>query len=157
MFLMYLILAPRFSTHAQQIRSMKATELNEYIANSKKPLVVSFWATWCASCNEELPYFISTIKEKYNSQVELLLVSLDIKSYYPKRIQSFAATRKYDASLVWLNEINADIFCPLIDSTWTGAIPSTLMVNNKTQYRKFYETGITPRQFERHVDRLIAE
>ena len=140
----------------QQIRQMNADELSSYIAKNEKPLVVSFWATWCASCNEEIPYFISTIKEKYNGEVELLLVSLDIKSYYPGKIETFTAKRNYRAPVVWLNEPNADIFCPKIDTKWSGAIPSTLMVNNKKQYRKFYETGISPLQFERDIKELLG-
>ena len=39
--------------------------------------VVNFWATWCAPCVKELPYF-EEINEKYKSNnVEVLLVSLD--------------------------------------------------------------------------------
>jgi hypothetical protein len=104
---------------------------------------------------EEIPYFISTIKEKYSGDVELLLVSLDIKSYYPKRIESFAAKKNFDVPIVWLNEPNADVFCPLIDAKWSGAIPSTLMINNKKQYRKFYEVGMSPLQFERNLKELV--
>ena len=144
-------------TCAQQLHKMTSEELNAYIAKSDKPLVVSFWATWCLSCNEEIPYFISTLKEKYKDEVELVLVSLDIKSYFPSRIEAFAAKRNYTASLVWLNESNADIFCPKIDPKWSGAIPSTLMINNKNQYRKFYESGITPLQFDRDVKELVEK
>lgn len=140
---------------AQSIQKMKAEELHTYISKSDKPLIVSFWATWCASCNEEIPYFISTIKDKYKGEVELLLVSLDIKSYYPAKIAAFASKKNYETSIVWLNETNADVFCPLIDARWSGAIPSTLMVNNKKQYRKFYETGITPSQFVRDVNEMV--
>jgi len=140
---------------AQQVKKMGVDDLGSYIAKSEKPLVVSFWATWCGSCNEEIPYFISTIKEKYQGDVELLLVSLDIKSYYPGRIASFAGKRNYDVPIVWLNESNADIFCPKIDPSWSGAIPSTLMVNNKKNYRKFYEVGMSPLQFERNVKELV--
>ena len=155
MYILLLLLTVQLYAAAQQIKQMKAEELNAYIAKSDKPLVVSFWATWCASCNEEIPYFISTIKEKYTANVELLLVSLDIKSYYPKKIELFVAKKKYVTPIVWLNESNADIFCPLIDAKWSGAIPSTLMVNNKKQYRKFYETGISPLQFDKDLKELV--
>ncbi len=140
---------------AQQVKKMGVEDLGSYIAKSEKPLIVSFWATWCGSCNEEIPYFISTIKEKYAGNVELLLVSLDIKSYYPARIASFAGKRNYDVPIVWLSETNADVFCPKIDPSWSGAIPSTLMVNNKKNYRKFYEVGMSPLQFERNVKQLV--
>jgi thiol-disulfide isomerase/thioredoxin len=140
---------------SQQIKKMNVDELTAYILNSNKPLVVSFWATWCGSCVEEIPYFISTINEKYKNEVDLLLVSLDIKTYYPQKIATFAAKRNFDVPIVWLNESNADLFCPKIDSQWSGAIPSTLMVNNKKQYRKFYEQGLTPLQFEKGLKNLF--
>ncbi len=147
----------KLTAFAQQIKKISPDDLNTYIAKSEKPLVVSFWATWCASCNEEIPYFISTIKEKYQDDVELLLVSLDIKSYYPDKIASFATKKNYHTSIVWLSESNADVFCPKIDPTWSGAIPSTLMINNKKNYRKFYEVGMSPLQFERNLKELTEK
>lgn len=140
---------------SQQVKKVNIDELTNYISKSEKPLVVSFWATWCGSCVEEIPYFMSTIKEKYNGEVELLLVSLDIKEYYPKKIAAFAGQRKFTAPIVWLSERNADIFCPRIDSSWTGAIPSTLMINNKKQYRKFYPQGLTQFQFDKNLKSLV--
>ena len=151
-----IFLIMQLAADSQQIKKMSVEDLRVYITKSSKPLVVSFWATWCASCNEEIPYFISTIKDKYRNNVELLLVSLDIKSYYPGKIESFVTKRKYDAPVVWLNEPNADIFCPKIDTTWSGAIPSTLMINNKHQYRKFYETGMSPGQFDKNLKELVG-
>ncbi len=138
---------------AQPIRKMSVVELTDYIKKSEKPLVISFWATWCGSCVEEIPYFISTINNKYKGEVELLLVSLDIKDYYPSRITSFAQKRNFTAPIIWLNESNADVFCPAIDSTWSGAIPSNLMINNKKQYRKFYG-GLAPLQLDRELKLL---
>jgi thiol-disulfide isomerase/thioredoxin len=140
---------------AQEIKKLKIDELSAYIAKSNKPLVVNFWATWCAPCVEEIPFFISTINEKYKDSVELLLVSLDIKDYYPQRLKSFAVKRSFTAPIAWLNETNADIFCPKIDDKWDGAIPVTLMVNNKKQYRQFYNRAITQRQLELELKKLV--
>jgi len=39
-----------------------------------KPIVVNFWATWCAPCVEELPYF-EELQHKYKDQVDFLMVS----------------------------------------------------------------------------------
>jgi thiol-disulfide isomerase/thioredoxin len=134
---------------------MNVDELTTYIANADQPLVISFWATWCGSCVEEIPYFISTINEKYKTEINLLLVSLDVKTYYPQKITAFAVKKKFTCPIIWLSESNADVFCPKISSQWSGAIPSTLMVNNKKQYRKFYEQGLTPTQFEKGLKELL--
>ncbi len=141
--------------YAQGLRKMNADELNAFIRQSDKPMVISFWATWCGSCVAEIPYFIKTINEKYAGKVDLILVSLDIKDYYPKKIEAFASKKNFNVPIIWLNEHNADIFCPRIDPEWTGAIPSTLMVNNKKQYRKFYEQGLTEAQFDKYLLQLL--
>jgi hypothetical protein len=87
--------------------------------------------------------------------VELLLVSLDIKDYYPQKLQSFVTKRSFTAPVAWLNETNADIFCPKIDNKWDGAIPVTLMVNNPKQYRQFYNRAITQPQLELELKKLV--
>jgi thiol-disulfide isomerase/thioredoxin len=153
--LFFILMTVYLFASSQQIKKMNADELTAYIAETEKPVVISFWATWCGSCVEEIPYFISTINEKYKTAVDLLLVSLDVKKYYPQKITAFAVRKNFTCKIIWLNESNADIFCPKIDSQWSGAIPSTLMVNNKKRYRKFYEQGLTPFQFEKGLKELV--
>jgi thiol-disulfide isomerase/thioredoxin len=153
--LLLILITVGLLAHTQQIKKMNADELAAFIVKAEKPIVISFWATWCGSCVKEIPYFISTIKEKYNNKVDILLVSLDIKGYYPKKIAAFAGQRNFSVPIVWLSESNADVFCPKIDTSWSGAIPSTLMLNNRKQYRKFYAQGLTPYQFEKGLKELL--
>jgi thiol-disulfide isomerase/thioredoxin len=142
------------AAYGQTVKKMKIADLEAYISKSEKPLVINFWATFCSPCIEEIPYFQNTIKEKYNGLVELVLVSLDLPDYYPSKIKSFVNLRNFSAPVVWLNETNADYFCPKIDHKWSGAIPATLMVNNKTRYRKFYEQQLTRLEFEQELQHL---
>lgn len=155
-FFLCLLLLVQLQGLTQAVKKMTAAELNAFIAKSNQPMVISFWATWCGSCTEEIPYFISTVQQKYKNEVALVLVSLDIKSYYPKKIEAFATRKNFTVPIIWMNESNADIFCPAVDPGWTGAIPSTLMVNNSKQYRKFYEAGMSPLQFDRNLKLMLA-
>ena len=143
------------TVRAQEIKKLSIDELQSYITKSDKPLVVNFWATWCSSCVEEIPYFISTVRDKYGSKVELLLVSLDVKRYYPQTIKAFAEKRNFTAPIAWLSESDADVFCPRIDNRWGGEIPVTLMVNNSKSYRRFYDRALTQLQLEQELKLLI--
>jgi len=139
------------SLKAQSVPSWKVASLNKYIAASDSILVINFWATFCKPCNEEIPYF-ETIVNKYKKQkVKLLLVSLDMKDQYPQKLKAFAKKNKYSSQIIWLNETNADYFCPAVDTTWSGGIPATLIVNTKTGYRKFFEDQMKPEEFEREL------
>jgi len=155
----YLILALGFGiaipAGAQTIKKVKIEQLAEYIKQSDRPLVVNFWATWCAPCIEEIPYFQEEVKKYAAQKAELVLVSLDFTDAYPSKIAAFIKKHKYDASFYWLNETNADHFCPQIDAKWSGSIPSTLFINNKTGYRKFFERQLTHPQFAQNMKELV--
>jgi thiol-disulfide isomerase/thioredoxin len=140
---------------SQNIKKVKIEEIADYIAKSDHPLVISFWATWCAPCVKEIPYFIEEIKKYKEQNAELILVSLDFADAYPSKIASFVKKNNYEASFFWLNETNADHFCPVIDKKWNGSIPSSLFVNNKKSYRKFYERQLTDRQFAVEMKELV--
>jgi thiol-disulfide isomerase/thioredoxin len=119
-------------------------------------LIVNFWATFCVPCIEEIPYFQKIVKNHAKDSVKLLLVSLDLKEDYVK-IRTVAAKRKFTASIVWLNETNADYFCPRIDSAWSGAIPASLFINNKTGYRKFCEEQIKEDKLEKEIMAILGK
>lgn len=137
--------------HAQRINAYKIDELVARLNNKDSVFVINFWATWCAPCVEELPYFLSITKKYKNDKVKLLLVSLDFKEAYPGKIENFAKRGKFDAEILWLNETNADEFCPKIDPAWSGGIPSTLIINNRNGYRKFSEAKMKPEELEASI------
>jgi thiol-disulfide isomerase/thioredoxin len=141
---------------SQEIKKIKVIDLEKTIKESKTPLIISFWATFCIPCIQEIPYFQKSVKKHEKDSVKLLLVSIDLKEDYAK-IKPFAAKRKFTAPVVWLNETNADYFCPKVDSSWSGAIPATLFINNKTGYRKFYEEQIKEEKFEKEIMAILGK
>ncbi len=141
----------------QEIKRVKAVDLEKIIAESKTPLIVNMWATWCKPCIEEIPYFLGEVKNHEKDSIQLLLVSLDFKEEFPKGISTFAAKRKFTAPIVWLDETNADYFCPKIDAKWSGAIPATLFINNKTGYRKFDEDQISHEKLRQEIAAMVEK
>src|SRR5689334_13140609 len=61
---------------SQEIKKIKITDLQKTIKESKTPLIVNFWATYCIPCLEEIPYFQAMVKKYEKDSVKLLLVSL---------------------------------------------------------------------------------
>lgn len=138
------------------IEKIKITDLESYIAHSDHPLIINFWATFCTPCVKEIPYFQTTINQFKDQKVEFLLVSLDLPAWYPARITDFAQKSGITAPILWLNETDADYFCPKVDSGWTGGIPSSLFVNNATHYRRFFDRQLTEPQVGLEIKKMIA-
>ncbi|HUB60449.1 MAG TPA: TlpA disulfide reductase family protein [Puia sp.] len=138
------------------VQKVRITDLQEYIARSDHPLIVSFWATFCVPCNKEIPYFQSTVARYKDQGVELILVSLDLPDYFPDRINDFVRKRGYTAKVLWLNETDADYFCPKVDPKWSGGIPASLFVDNKTHYRRFFDRQLTEPQVEAEINEMVA-
>ena len=147
-----LILLATTGLIAQQIPAWKIEKLEKTIAQSTKPLVVNFWASFCKPCVEEMPHF-QKLADSLN--VELLFVSLDLQEDYPKKILSFQKKLGIRSRIVWLDEFDADYFCPKVDSSWSGALPASLFVDRQSGYRVFREQVLSASQLRQAIGQLL--
>jgi thiol-disulfide isomerase/thioredoxin len=99
--------------------------------------VVNFWATWCSPCMAELPYFLALDSLYRNYPMKLVLVSLDFKKDYIRKLQPLVRKKKLEDNVVVLEDNNANFWINDIEPTWGGAIPATLIY--KGNERAFYE------------------
>lgn len=117
--------------------------LKRYEVNNDTTYIINFWATWCAPCVKELPEFDSIGTTYSNQKVKLLLVSLDFKEDIDTKVIPFLKKKGFSAEVVLLDELNGNYFIPKVANEWSGAIPSTLIVNNKNKYRHFFEKKLS--------------
>ena len=114
--------------------------------------VVNFWATWCAPCIKELPLLEKLARD--NREVRVRLVSMDMDlDPNPDKVRKFATRKNIQSQVLILNERNPNQWIDKIDKNWSGALPATLVVNNKNGKRKFIEKEL----HEGDLERLIAE
>ncbi len=139
--LFFLLLMIMFTkSFTQNVKVIKITDLKKRIQNnSDTTYIVNFWASWCAPCVKELPDFDS-INSVYKTQkVKVLLVSLDFKEDLTTKLLPFMIKKNIRAEVMLLDEANGNYFIPEISEQWSGAIPGTLIVNNKNKLKEFYE------------------
>jgi len=142
-------------SNGQEIKKMKITELEALVNKSDAPLIINFWASFCIPCLKEMPYFEELVKKYKDSGIRLLFVSLDLDDVYPEGLSTIIEKRKIQSPVIWLDETNADYFCPIVDKSWTGAIPATLFVNNKKGYRQFYENEFKKEALETEIKKMV--
>jgi thiol-disulfide isomerase/thioredoxin len=140
---------------AQKIDRWKVADLQKAIDTAQRPTIINFWATFCIPCIQEIPHFQELVKKYKSAGINLVLVNLDMKSAYPTQIASFAKKRKFTSKIVFLDETNADLFCPVADSSWSGALPSTLMLYPKNGYRAFFEMPLSREKLEVEIRKML--
>ena len=88
---------------AVQTLDGKPVDLKQYIG--KTPVVIEFWATWCAQC-EELEPTVKSIAKKYGDRVKLLGVAVSVNQS-PARVKAYAEKHALPLEVLWDHDGNA--------------------------------------------------
>lgn len=115
--------------------------------------VVNFWATWCAPCVKELPYFEKLNSEYASKNVEVLLVSLDFPHLYESKLKPFIIEKSIASKVVALDDVDMNTWIPKVDENWSGSIPATIIYKNDNY--KFYEQSFTYANLEEEVKQFL--
>jgi len=62
-----------------------------------RPLIINFWATWCAPCKAEIPGFVALVDKYKDQQLTVLGVSTDDS---PEELRQFAPAYKVNYPLL---------------------------------------------------------
>ena len=123
--------------------------------NNDTTYIINFWATWCKPCIKELPAF-EMIHEEYRSEkVKVILASLDFPKQLESHVIPFIEKHQIKSEVVLLNDPDANNWIPKVDTTWTGAIPATLMYNSNK--RMFYERSFSFEEIEKELIAIINQ
>lgn len=115
--------------------------------------VVNFWATWCVPCVEELPNFEKLNATYKDKKVKVLLVSIDFPKMAESKLLPFIKNKNLKSDVVLLNDPDANSWINKVDSTWSGAIPATIIY--KKNKRNFYEKSFTYEELETEVKKFL--
>ncbi len=119
-------------------------------SNDDKIHVVNFWATWCAPCVKELPYFEEL--HTTNTNVEVILVSLDFPDKFESQLIPFVKKNNLRSQVILLDDPNENKWIAEIDASWQGALPATLIYTNTK--RAFYARSFTREELHREIEKF---
>lgn len=132
------------TSFSQSIEVIDVEDMEELIhGDTDKTRIINFWATWCRPCIEEIPYFESISRDPEYQDVEVILISLDFVEDLYSRVKPFVEIKGITSSVKLLDNVDYNSWIDMVDPAWTGAIPATLVINNKHGLKEFYE-----KQFE---------
>lgn len=142
-----------FACYGQGGELVKLDKLQQLIQNEKEQVqIINFWATWCAPCLKELPLLEKLSSDRKDVRVRLVSMDMDLDPN-PDKVRSFVVRKKIQSQVLILDERNPNAWIDKLDKNWSGALPATLVVNNKNGKRRFVEREL----HEGDLEKLIAE
>lgn len=113
-------------------------QLSEFMNKEDgKTYVINFWATWCKPCVEELPYFEQLNDAYSDDQVKVILVSLDFKKQFEKKLVPFMSREQLKSEVMVLLDPDSNTWINKVSDEWSGAIPATIIHNGtKKEFRE---------------------
>ena len=59
---------------------------NEEVIQSKLPVLMEFWASWCVPC-KMIEYLLKEIQEEYDGKIKIVKMNVDRNRQTPKKYQ----------------------------------------------------------------------
>ena len=115
--------------------------------------VINFWATWCAPCVKELPYFEKLKSEYGNKNVDFTLVSLDFPHMYDSKLKPFILKQQLKSKVIALDDVDSNSWIAQVDEGWSGSLPATIIYKNGE--RKFFEKSFTYEELEYELKQFL--
>jgi thiol-disulfide isomerase/thioredoxin len=142
------------TAYAQQPATIKLEQLQALINKKSDNIqIVNFWATWCGPCIKELPLFEKlTLEDNPNVKVTLVSMDLDLNPN-PEKVYKFVARKNLKSEVLLLDEQNPNEWINKIDKEWSGSLPATIIINQKTGERKFVGKEL----HEGDLEKIIAD
>ena len=154
LFLSLLILFMGCTQPKEQVEVIKIEGLKSLLKEENHEIhIINFWATWCKPCVKEMPQFIA-LAQKY-PEADISLVSLDFVEELDARVIPFLEKKDIRLRTLLIDEMDYNLWIDLVDPSWSGAIPATLIIEPATGKRIFLEKEFENGELEEDFQKFI--
>jgi len=109
--------APAFTVKTLEGKPLRLADLK------KRPVIVDFWATWCAPCRASMPH-LSTMQTRYEKQ-GLAVIGLSVDETGAQTVKKYVSGMGVKFTLAMANDEVLDAYGPI------RQIPTTFFINRK--------------------------
>jgi len=113
-----------------------------------KVVLLDFWATWCAGCKEEMPWFIEFQKKYERQGLASVGVALDDEGW--EKVRPYLRDHPVNYPIVVADAAFAAKY------GITG-LPTTLLIDRRGHVAEVHVGKVEKELFEGHIQRLLSE
>ena len=134
-----------------------AAGYNQIVAKYRgKPLLVTFWATWCEPCRDEFPMFVQLAKKYAPQGLSIFGVSMDddsdmnlVRHFLANNQPGFSNYRQKPG-------IDVDAFYRAVNPKWTGTMPETIFYGRDGRIAIHFIGEQSRDTFEQAILKILA-
>lgn len=140
--------------YGQTIPEIDRNDLTELTGRvNDTTYVINFWATWCSPCVKEIGYFQELYQEYETQKLKVILVSLDFPNQKERRVIPFIREKGITAPVKLVTDLDYNAWINLVDPSWSGALPATLIYN--ANERVFLEKELSRNELYEQVNQIL--
>jgi len=124
--------------------------------NHGKPLLVTFWATWCEPCRFEFPIIVDLAKQYSSHGLVVVGVNLDddadmnlVRHFLTQNHPGFRSYRQKPG-------INVDVFYQGVNPVWRGTMPHNLFYARDGHIARFFIGEHNRAAFDQAIHLILA-
>jgi len=111
-----------------EVKTLDGKNINiQEIENSGNPIVISFWATWCKPCKNELNN-IAEVYEDWQEETGVKLIAISVDD-----TRSITKVAPYVNASDWDYEVYLDPNRDLARAMGVSTVPHTFLLNDKKE------------------------
>ncbi|MDX1972668.1 MAG: TlpA disulfide reductase family protein [Candidatus Sumerlaeia bacterium] len=152
---------PRFSL--PEIGTTRLVEHEEAISllstHGSKLLVLNYWATWCAPCLAEMPYFQKAHETYKDRGVLFVGYSMDYDAYVEEAETATLGSLKrlgitYPSLIL---KVDSNVTFPHFSQEWAGNLPATFFFDEKGNKLGEFLGEVTGEELNAKIEELLKK
>ena len=139
-----------------KVTQIDDARIKQLLKPDGKPLLVNFWATWCAPCREEFPDLVE-IDEEYRGKIDFITVSHDFIEELDTGVPKFLSEMKAEMPTYLLISDDENTFISSISKDWSGALPFTILYNEKGEITYTRQGKVNHETLKDEIEKTLSK
>lgn len=147
----------KWNSEKVELKSIDEAALRELAANkTEKYRLINLWSTTCAPCISELPEFVTANRMYRGRHFEMYTLSIDPPARKDAALKILEKHHVSCPNYIFGSD-DRDKLAELVDSTWEGPVPYTLLIAPGGKIVRRWKDEIKPAELKSEISNALGK